>query len=557
MINSWLLLVLQFHLSLGAYVQWTQCADSPRPTAWALAGLEASFSPIGATTQMSLALRDTPDLPECESGPDITAATIDVKLLGHSKSFLSTDIGGACAVGSDIGVNQSSEYFPVILSVSQSLDNLYPMSTFQLQLTLHTVNQTDAAACFSALITPAIPRATRNALRFGPLAVLITVLFTTYCRKLFTATTVLNDDNEIRQIDDNTPTVSGIGDCLQHLQFVFLTACLSLAWPGFFQPAVSSLNWFSLFSSSNAFLGGYSYAGISDGIYETNGSYGGTYGMEHMIQNLGAPMTMEIWINMVILILIVIGAVAVLVLIHRFIYRRMHPAHGDQPLGTIQNLIKDTLRMVLSYFMQPIIAVSAYQLDHFGLLPTYLISMAVLLIITILAAYIWLFRQTSAERLAALVVKIPKPGRGTQHYQRNLRAFVLVHFSLAFLRGIFIGALQVSGAAQIACLMLCEVLYIASIFKFVPSLIRSTATLCAAGRFIVLSLMVTFLVSSASLSTQSLVAYTVLAVELFVLLTVILIPQLYVLVKLWLIHRSSPKPQVRDLVEIKELLNLH
>lgn len=545
MILHWLFFLLQVHVGLGAYVQWTQCDNHPTPTSWALAGLEATLSPIDTITQMSLALRDSPNPPECEGGPDLTSATIEIILLGHSKTFSSDRIGGTCAVGQSAQGNSSSERYPKVLSLSQSLDNLYPLSTFQLGLHLYTTNQTAEAACFSALITPEIPRSARNALFYGPLAGLITVLIMTYCRKLFDDNNTLESDSGNRSTGKNPPAVNGISDYLQHLQFVFLTACLSLSYPGFFQPAVRSLNWFSLFSSSNAFLGGYSYAGISDGIFETNGSYGGTYGMEHMIQNLGAPMTMEIWINMVILILIVLAAVAILVLVHRFIYRRVHPSESeDQASNTVQQFITDTLRMVLSYFIQPIIAVSAYQLDHIGMLPTYLVSMAVLLIVLIFAAYVWLFRQTSAERLAALVMEVPGVDRGTQRYRRDLRAFVLVHFTLTFLRGIVIGAVQISGAAQVGILMFCEVFFIGSVWKFVPSLLRSTITFCAAGRFVALSLMIAFLVPSASISTKSLVAYIILALELFILVVIIFIPQIYKFVKFWLLHVTSSKPQV-------------
>jgi len=41
------------------------------------------------------------------------------------------------------------------------------------------------------------------------------------------------------------------------------------------------------------------YSGVADGIYSINGTYGGTTGLEHMHQIVGAPSTIDTWVNMV------------------------------------------------------------------------------------------------------------------------------------------------------------------------------------------------------------------------------------------------------------------
>ncbi|ETS81493.1 hypothetical protein PFICI_06495 [Pestalotiopsis fici W106-1] len=529
---------LHLQLGLGAYVQWKLCDDfSGSTTTWESAGLHAYLEPNGSATQVTLSLHDYADLPECSNGSDITSATLDITLLGLSKRSYTPALDGPCAVGSSSIANQSSDVdFVQALSLSQTIDGLYPLSSFQLEL--HLYNSTTEPACISAIITPEIPSSTYNALVFGPLAVLLVILVISYCRRLFEEPYVPEEDGSIRLADHDPPVVNGIGNCLQHLQFAFLTACLNFSYPGFFQPALSSLNWLSLFSSSNGFLGGYSYSGVEDGIYVTNGTYGGTYGMEHMVQVLGAPMTMEIWINMLIIVLILLAIAAILVLIHRIITGQLQLPREHQTSSTTQEVIKDTLRMVLTYFMVPVIAISSYQLDHVGELPSYFISLAVLLIVIIGTAYVWLFQTTSTARLATLIFPVPQHTQETESQRRDLRVLVLVHFTLTFVRGIAIGGLQISGASQLAILMGCEIAFLFSILMLLPSIMFSGLTMCSVGRFAVLSLMITYLAPSSS-AAKSIASYTILALELFILIVPILLLELWGFTNMLLSRRKA------------------
>ncbi|KAF3008198.1 hypothetical protein E8E14_008425 [Neopestalotiopsis sp. 37M] len=531
------LFYLHLQLGLGAYVQWKLCDDfSASTTLWDDAGLHAYLEPNGSSTQVTLSLHDYADLPECSNGSDITSATLDITLLGLSKRSYTPALGGYCAVGSSSIANSSSDDFVQALNLSQTIDGLYPLSSFQLEL--HVYNATSEPVCVSAIITPEIPSSTYNALIGGPLAILLAILVISYCRRLFEEPSAPEEDGSIRLADHDPPVVNGIGNCLQHLQFVFLTACLNFQFPGFFQPALSSLNWLSLFSSSNGFLGGYSYAGVSDGIYETNGTYGGTYGMEHMVQVLGAPMTMEIWINMLIIVLILLAVAAILVLIHRMVTGQLQLPREHQTSSTTQEVIKDTLRMVLTYFMVPVVAISSYQLSYVGQLPSYFISLAVVFIAIIGTAYIWLFQTTSTIRLATLIFPVPQHAQETDTHRRDLRALVLVHFTLAFVRGIAIGGLQISGASQLAILMGCEIAFLFSILMLLPSIMFSGITMCSAGRFIVLSLMITYLAPSTA-AAKSIVSYTILALELFILIVPIFLFEVWGFVNMWLSRRKK------------------
>ncbi|KAI1847068.1 hypothetical protein JX266_006943 [Neoarthrinium moseri] len=544
------LILLQLHLSLGAYVQFINCDDFQDSTSWTSASsLDVSFQRSDSTSQLVLHLVDFEKPQECIANPEIGAATLVITPLGGSTRSYAPAIAGPCAASNSSATSQIPGHDYSAFALSQDVGNIHSLSTIHLELRLLAINATEVA-CVSAFVTPEIPRSLTDALRYGPIALLVAVLAMNYCQQHFYIRNGLGGVREAWLMDTNRPLVDGVGDLLQHLQFAFLTGCLSLEYPGFFQPVVSSLNWYSIFSSSNAFLGGFTYTGVSDGIFVTNGTYGGTSGMEHMIQILGAPMAMEVWINMTIITLLLIAVAAALFLFHR-LYQRLRGIAGKWEFGAVQQLIQESLRMVLTYFIQPIIAISTYQLDSIGLLPTYLISLAVLLVVIASAAYIWLFQQTPTEGLAALIVNMPECSGGSKAKQRSVRALVLVHFILNFFRGVAIGALQMSTNAQLAILILCEAILIASVLCFIPSLWHSRLVVCAVGRLIVLLLMIAFITPSTSLTSKTLVAYAILVLELVILFTAILIPRVCRFISFWLHHDSSKQTPVYNLRQLR------
>lgn len=271
--------------SLGTYVQVQRCDDLPDSAAWPGLSLDASLQPTESGHELELWAVTSPRRDGCESAPHVASASLAIGLLGDSASYAPLIDNQCQADQSRHGANVT------MVHLSQPLDHLYPLAVFQADLRLFSP-VAEEVACISAQITPEIAPATRDALTYTSLAVLLALLAMAYYQILFndddddddepvtgSGASVLDDSRSGRSgtpLEGVPSIISGVGECLQHLQFVFLTGALSLQYPGYFQPSISYLNWYSLFSSDNIFLKGRTYGSVDDGIYMINGTYGGT-----------------------------------------------------------------------------------------------------------------------------------------------------------------------------------------------------------------------------------------------------------------------------------------
>ncbi|KAK6953486.1 hypothetical protein Daesc_005791 [Daldinia eschscholtzii] len=352
--------------------------------------------------------------------------------------------------------------------------------------------------CLQANITPEISPALRGALRYAPLSILFFVLLVGIARSV--QDSLKSPEASLRAV------LPGFADCLQYLQFIFLTGSLSLFYPGFYQPVVSRLGWISLFAD-DLVPSEYSYHGINDGIYEVNGTYGGTFGLELMTQTIGAPTTMNTWVNMVVLIVVIAAFSALCLEIFRLLTRS-----DGLGAGLLQTFNR-TLHVVLSYFMLPLIALSCYQLDNAAHLPYWHTLYASLFIVSIFVAFVWLFFQIPTRSLGILIFN----GRKRYHQisssdglTQQHKSFVIILFVLVFIRGITIGGLQISGQTQLAVLGACELVLLACIIQFQAYSLFSIETVSAVVRLGTLLCMVAFVPGVASDNARSAVGYLVL-----------------------------------------------
>ena len=65
-----------------------------------------------------------------------------------------------------------------------------------------------------------------------------------------------------------------VSDYLRHLQILFLTACMTIGYPGFYVTAVSKLAWSCLLFWRGPIGGGHLHKGIDGGMYVSNASMG-------------------------------------------------------------------------------------------------------------------------------------------------------------------------------------------------------------------------------------------------------------------------------------------
>ncbi|KAI0122238.1 hypothetical protein F4814DRAFT_438326 [Daldinia grandis] len=434
----------------------------------------------------------------------------------------------------------SSTYNQYVLSFDVAIDTraFHSLSTFH--TTIHLIGpDTNEKGCLQANITPEISSALRAALRYVPISVLFFVLFVGIARSI-------RDSSQSAEASLKA-VLPGFADCLQYLQFIFLTGSLSLFYPGFYQPAVGRLGWMSLFADG-LIPHEFTYASINDGIYELNGTYGGTFGLELMTQIVGAPTTMGTWLNMVILIVAIAALSAICIEIFWLLNR---PVGSDTGLHRTFNR---TLHVVLSYFMLPLIALSCYQLDNASHLPSWHILLASIFILSIFSAFAWLFLQIPTRSLGILIFN----GRKQYHQitssdvlTQQHKSFVIVLFVLVFIRGVAIGGLQISGRAQLAVLGACELVLLACIIQFQAYSLLSIETISAAARLVVLLCMVAFVPGVASDNSRSAIGYLILFTHACILFFGFFIPALIQLGKLCCQQSSDTAPSVYGLRQLR------
>ena len=534
--------------ALAAYVQWQPCrgADSARMIGTVPPeSLRAGVS-VQDTGNSSLEFRviTTVDDEDCALGHDISNLRVDFEMLGggsveHVKPK-------ATCVPSSWAPGRSS----LQVSGVANIGFLHALSTFY--VAIHFDSQGEEAGCLSAEITPVPAGSITSALRYGPLALFIFVLLVAILRTLYDAPVALptEDDDSSVSTTHTRALLPGLGNVLIHLQYVFLTASLTLRYPGFYQPAASSLNWFSLFSGSGPVTHSRTYSGVADGIYEVNGTYGGTFGLEHMTQIVGAPMTMDLWVNMAIIVGIMCIGFAVIVGGVGFVSRRWkRSSDGDDEIeGTgLRSTAGQVLRAILTYFVLPIVSLSTYQFDHAVIMPAYHIALAAGLLGLMALAFMWLLTQIPTRNLAILILDGSNPYTRLENttFRGGDSTFVLVLFVLMLIRAVAIGGLQVAPIAQIVVLAVSEVVALVCIAGFQAYRLSSVGVSCTLARLVSILLMTAFLPGVASLETKSLIGYILLLLHGATLVFAFFIPAMYHLAEICVRHAEADRPDVR------------
>ncbi|KAI2464804.1 hypothetical protein F4781DRAFT_425261 [Annulohypoxylon bovei var. microspora] len=337
----------------------------------------------------------------------------------------------------------------------------HSLSTFHTTIHLISVDAKEEG-CLEANITPVMSPNIQATLRYAPLSILLFVLFVGIARS------VTGSDPASKDRSSPQAMLPGFADCLH----------------------------------------------INDGIYEINGTFGGTFGLEIMTQIIGALMTMDTWLNMVILIMAITVLSALCLGAYSHWNRPVHSDSGSDSYADLLHTFDQTLRVVLSYFMLPLIALSFYQLDNAGYLPPYHTLLAIFVIIAIIAAFIWLLTSIPTRSLGVLIFdhrrryRQVSPESGSGH-----KTFALALFLLYFIRGIAIGRLQISGRAQLAVLGTCELVLLACIVQFQAYSIFSIGTISAVARLGSLMCMIAFVPGVVSNNARSAVGYLVLVLH--------------------------------------------
>lgn len=468
------------------------------------------------------ALRDT----NCSGGLTTFSATLDQDMLGHHLHFDHTGSSECRSWNSRLD-DSSHEYLVYPMKFDLTLP---PLSTFDIRLQLETPEKLNAG-CLKANITPALSRTTSKTLLWVPTVIFIFVPLVGILRGFNERTH--DPGNMLKTSDLNLP---GVGEYLSYLQFIFLSGSLSLQYPGFFQPMVSRIHLFSLFSRG-PIQTKHMYLGVEDGIYAINGTYGGTSGLEHMHQIVGAPQTVITWYNFIIVFLIISAAAALFVetvTACRGRFARKHNCTLQAPASRrLSARVIAILRLILSYFTLPLCALSSYQLSAAAQVPIYHMVFATLSIIASILAFVWLFKQLPAQSAGRLIHGVPKWyqkefAEGTPYGNPDAdKFFATTVVVLTFVRGAVIGGLQKYGPVQLALLATSEFGFLVAIRWLRAYSFCTIGTIAPVCRLLVLILMIPFVQGLTKGSPKNAIGYAILALHASMLFFGFLLPTIY------------------------------
>ncbi|KAI9791276.1 MAG: hypothetical protein M1816_004057 [Peltula sp. TS41687] len=417
-------------------------------------------------------------------------------------------VHGVCPLGPAFDANSSSDISQLpAFSVAHSLYSSYAFTTIIAELRVHSAEATNAhIACVSILITPDLGNNLANLLAYIPLAILVFVGLATVFAAMYSpwgSTDVFRwTSNYGRDADLLRLVTPGFGDCLQYIQFVFLTASLSLAYPGYYQPVVSQVSWSALMFNTSFVSHGNGTTPLVDGMYVTTGKYG----LDRMRQLVGMSSVKDIWAGMMIWLLVIIVAVVVLIQIGfllRWGYRHLsHTQEEDLRAKNMPFTVGNVIRIVFNYFMLPLVALSTFQLVVSRDPPSQPITTAAtaVVVVVLVAFSVWLLRLLATIRPRSYLfddlptVLLYGPLYNT--YTDDAAPFTMIPLFLQFVRGVAIGAVQPSGIAQLVLLAICEVIFLLTLHAFrpfySPTSMNAYHTLISAARLLTTLLSVTF-----------------------------------------------------------------
>ncbi|KAK4177667.1 hypothetical protein QBC36DRAFT_326523 [Triangularia setosa] len=449
--------------------------------------------------------------------PKYTTLRSKINVLTYEPWFEQTNFcnqslnNAKCPLGPVFGYWNESDFGLVkdklpFVTISNDFYSSYAFGSFSTFFEILYGDHGDRITCVKATVTPDLGGLAWM-LKFLPLAVLVFVGAATIFAAIFspwgTSDVFHWSSNYGRDPDLLRLVTPGFGDCLQYIQFVVLTGGLTLNYPGFYQPIVSQAAWSALMFNQSFVTKDPGWVSIQDGIYVTDG----TYGLQRLAQLAGMANPEDIWASTIIWVLVIIAAMTVLVqagFVAQWLYRFFQKvSEEDLRAKNIPFTLGNVVRIVLNYFLMPIVALSTFQLVIAGESPVYTVVLAVLALILIVGFAAWLLflvaktkpRAFLFDDLSTLLLYGPLYNT----YSDEAAAFTMIPVLLTIVRGIAVGAVQPAGVAQVVILAICEVIQILTLHAFRPfhsaTSMNAYHTLFSALRLVTVLLMVVFVPS--------------------------------------------------------------
>ncbi|KAF2168437.1 hypothetical protein M409DRAFT_53116 [Zasmidium cellare ATCC 36951] len=418
---------------------------------------------------------------EGSGGAKLATLTADYTVLTFTaydnggEAFCGTLVNGSCPLGPYFSANRSDPYDLPAFFVTHDFGSSYSFST--IASTVHIISgDGPTVACVSAMITPDLGTNISGLLTWLPAAILILKGVATLAAAIWSpwgSSDIFRWSSNYGRDEDLLRLVTpGFGDCLQYIQFIVLTGSLTLNYPGFFQPAVSQASWSTLLFNESFVSGGNGTQSLVDGLYATNA----TYGLTTMSQLVGMSEASDIWACMAVWLLVIAAVVVLLCQLGffgRWVYRMAtHTTEEDLRQKNVPFTVGNIFRLLLNFFILPIVALSLFQLVVSTHSPASVIACAVVLLVIMMVCAAWILRMVWTTKPRTLLfdemptVLLYGPVYNT--YSDDAATFALVPVLITFMRGVAIGAVQPSGIAQIIILAVCEVILILTLLGLRP-----------------------------------------------------------------------------------------
>ena len=391
--------------------------------------------------------------------------------------FCESVVNGSCPLVPLFDKNASDPQELHAFQIEHDFGSPYSFST--LAGTLRVVSGGTGGAdvvCVSAEITPDLGPRVRGLVQWLPAVILILKALATIAAAIWSpwgSSDIFRWSSNYGRDEDLLRLVTpGFGDCLQYIQFATLMGSLSLQFPGFFQPALAETTWSLLLFNQSFVSHGKGTQSLEDGVYVVNG----TYGITQMRQLIGMTSSDDVWACMAIWFLVISFAVVGLCQVGfgvRWFYQSaMHITEEDLRHKNVPFTVGNLVRLLLNYFILPVVAISLFQLVISPDSPGAVVGMAAMLLLITMIVLIWIFRVIFHTKPRTFLfddmVTVLLYGPLYNTYSDSAAPFALVPVIITFMRGVAFGAVQPSGIAQVVILAICEVILILTLNGFRP-----------------------------------------------------------------------------------------
>lgn len=429
--------------------------------------------------------------------------------------------------GCPFGPGQSSFLFEY--NVSSSYQGVSFDTTFYI---IDSTVDADIIGCVSVTVTPVLAGYVWYVLLFGILAVFglmcLSYVFALYLnpwtgtKDIYMSTSNFgNDPNAIRLI---TP---GAMDLLKYLQFAFFTGSLSLNFPGFFQPIVSSISWSTLLFEINVATSN-PEDDVLDGVYAIADKYG-LARMASALTFIGNP---NIWPAFIIWLLVLTMAIVCICLVGFFIgwaWRKIRNDNLDLRTRSLPFLGGVMVRIFLIAFGWPVVAYSFFELliirdNHTSVVAD--IFAAILLVGWLVTAGWVSYKVCTTSPRSNLfddlsTVLLYGPLYNTYTEAKSL--FFIIDLAINLIRGFTVGLIQDSGLAQITLLATTELAYLIALACLRPyspiTNMNFISIVMATIRLVQIFLLIPFVTSlGINTTVRGWIAYVILIMHALVLI---------------------------------------